>query len=641
MPTSASNEKLFWADRKNRMEKSRLDMLLKNMDREQMYLTHDIDREKRAVVKDLTLVRRTSGVSDQGVPPRDENDTGYQSAPNYRMGLRLSERRLLEWRENEKQMEKFMHHSAWELAKASGKHMRHSEDHKLPKRAQSAKHYNYSTSSVGGYTEVKVLDDDVFMNGQQASESLLNLDPLELEKQIFQQYKDSIHQTRIPSTSDVMKLKATRQVRSDSDLGNEEKKRLRFRPHTASFTSQTKRKTSRGIPKRPATAFSKAQADEKQTITLENETIPKPTKLLVDNFMTMSSPLREQLHEDIPSNDIMDTSEHAHNDNMSECESDIGSSTSNPSPRTISDRMRALMPEVEDKLKGTYINSSITIIYDEGDDPYNKDGDEQQGSERSNGETLIELRNSENLNPNDVDGTDVNENKSVDDTESEEVEQTFSEIIKTNTGPKADPENSQDKLTGHLSSDMVNGRFPKQQRLTGRVLTGIAEDKVLTIDEQELNNTNPTQNTDMLSTTLSSSSRLTSRQRRPSSTSSLSQSDRLSGMYSSMSDIYSIGSDGQRRPSKWRQYVAADTAPVPQKKMVTVTAVVKAALAFSKMARKRALNKLVEEQSTDPVELIRQERLRRLHSRNNILQTITNSWSMKGDTNIAEVKEQV
>ncbi|XP_033739445.1 uncharacterized protein LOC117326818 [Pecten maximus] len=657
MPTSSSNEKLFWADRKNRMEKSRLDILLKNMDKEQMYLTHDIDREKRTVVKDLTLVRRTSGVSDQGVPPRNDKDTGYQSAPNYRMGLRLSERRLLEWRENEKQVEKFMHQSAWELAKVSGKHRRHSspEGNKLPKRAQRAKYSNRSTSSVGGYTEVKVLDDDVFTNSNGNTtttqpDSVVNQNPQELEKQIFQQYKESINKTRIPSTSDVLKLKMTRQVRSDSDLGKEEKKCLRFRPHTA-IPSHTKRTPLRFIPARPATAWSKSQVNEKRTDLVKTNSeshsvLDKPTEMLVNNFMTEPSLKPEQFSEDISSNIAMDTAERAHTDEMSECESEGGSSTfSNPSPRTISDRMRALMPEVEDRLKGTYINSSVTIIYDEDDEPGNNTEENGDNNDQQGTKILSENTESETRESNEGPYTISDLNQSHDDTDSGQVMQTSSDIIKTDIGPKVD--GGQPKLADQLliptdHSDIMGSKYPRSQRKVNRVLTGIAEDKVLTIEEktQELSNVNRNHGDDVLSTTPSSSSRLTSRHRRPSTTSSLSQSDRLSGMYSSMSDIYSIGSDGQRRPSKWRQYVAADTAPVPQKKIVTVTAVVRAALAFSKMARKRALNKLVEEQSTDPVELIRQERLRRLHSRNNILQTISNSWSMNGDNNMSELKDQ-
>ncbi|OWF46879.1 uncharacterized protein LOC110455076 [Mizuhopecten yessoensis] len=677
MPSSSSNEKLFWADRKNRMEKSRLDLILKNMEKEQMYLTHDIDREKRAVVKNFTLVRRTSGVSDQGVPPRNEKDTDYQSAPNYRMGLRLSERRLLEWRENEKQVEKFMHQSAWEMAKVSGKYRRHSspEGIRLPKRAQSAKSYNRSTSSVGGYTEVKVLDDDVFTNGTgfpttltHQSDSVVDLNPKELEKQIFQDYKESIHKTRIPSTSDVLKLKKTRQVRSDSDLGRDEEKRLRFRPHTASVTSHTKRKSLRGFPARPATAWSKIQDNEKKGNLVKNcferDDIEDNTReILVDYFMTKPSADQEHLSDASASTVSEETAGGRQTDEISECGSDFGSSVSNPSPRTISDRMRALMPEVEDKLKETYINSSITIIYGEGDESNNNNEDVSenhvddvlQGTDVSDRETWMELQGSTELetiknNVEDEPDSISNQKPNRFDTEGDQYVTPLNGIMKTDNSSKLDFASSHPKLDDQLPiqadlGDMVDGRYPRSRRKVNRVLTGIAEDKVLTIVDgtsQEGNDANRSHGDDMLSTTSpSSSSRLTSRQRRTSTTSTLTQSDRLSGMYSSMSDIYSIGSDGQRRPSKWRQYVAADTAPVPQKKIVTVTAVVRAALAFSKMARKRALNKLVEEQSTDPVELIRQERLRRLHSRNNILQTITNSWSLNGDNSIPELQEQV
>ncbi|XP_060070917.1 uncharacterized protein LOC132550841 [Ylistrum balloti] len=667
MPASSSNEKLFWADRKNRMEKSRLDLLLKTMEKEQMYVTHDIDREKRAVVKDLTMVRRTSGVSDQGVPPRNENDTDYQSAPNYRTGLRLSERRLLEWRENEKQVEKFMHQSASELAKISGKYRHHSssEGHKLPKRAQSAKGHYRSTSSFGGYTEVKVLDDDVFTNGNghpstlaQQADSVVNVDPEELEKQIFQDYRESIHKIRIPSTSDVLKLKTTRQVRSDSDLGRQEKKSLRFRPHTASVTTHTKRKSLRGASIRPATAYSKTQVNEKRRNLVNanfegGEIVEKPAKTLMNNYLIEPGAKQERLSETSVS---MEQVEYEHIDEMSQSEGD--ESSSNPSPRTISDRMRALMPEVEDKLKGTYISSSVTIIYGEDGVTNNTEKPEENGVDDCQqgtvfNETENEMELDGNIEPDTLENNDSNEiyrNLGQIQDETDGVDK-VNLMTKNDDISQSYPVNGQLKMTDQVpihsdNGDMVDSRYPRSRRKVNRVLTGIAEDKVLTIVDDgtshEVKDANRNHSDDVTSTaTLNSTQRLTSRQRRTSTTSSLSQSDRLSGMYSSMSDIYSIGSDGQRRPSKWRQYVAADTAPVPQKKIVTVTAVVRAALAFSKMARKRALTKLVEEQSTDPVELIRQERLRRLHSRNNILQTITNSWSMNGDNSIPEVKEQV
>jgi 5-keto 4-deoxyuronate isomerase len=105
----------------------------------------------------------------------------------------------------------------------------------------------------------------------------------------------------------------------------------------------------------------------------------------------------------------------------------------------------------------------------------------------------------------------------------------------------------------------------------------------------------------------------------------------ISNMWGSIGDI-SLDSNGQRKPSNWRKYVAADSAPIPEtKRLVTLTNVVKAALAFSKTARKRALNKLIEEQSIDTRQVIQQERLRRLQSRSNILMSLSSQWSLDKD----------
>lgn len=102
----------------------------------------------------------------------------------------------------------------------------------------------------------------------------------------------------------------------------------------------------------------------------------------------------------------------------------------------------------------------------------------------------------------------------------------------------------------------------------------------------------------------------------------------ISNMWGSVGDV-SLDSNGQRKPSNWRKYVAAENAPIPEtKRLVSLTTVVKAAMAFSKTARKRALDKLVEEQSMDTRQIIKEERLRRLQSRSNVLKSLSSQFSV-------------
>lgn len=100
---SKSNERFLRADRRNQIEKGRLERVLKLYEKEKLHKALEIDREKKEFVKSLSSVRRTSGVSDQGVAPTGKSDNDYLSAPVYRMGIRLSERRLMGWRAQEKE----------------------------------------------------------------------------------------------------------------------------------------------------------------------------------------------------------------------------------------------------------------------------------------------------------------------------------------------------------------------------------------------------------------------------------------------------------------------------------------------------------------------------------------------------------
>ena len=89
----------------------------------------------------------------------------------------------------------------------------------------------------------------------------------------------------------------------------------------------------------------------------------------------------------------------------------------------------------------------------------------------------------------------------------------------------------------------------------------------------------------------------------------------------------------ERPSSQWRRRHDLDLEQ-PQGLRPSVSSlgtVIKAAMVFSKAARRRALSSLVEENTVDTREIIRRERLRKLQSRASVLSKIVSQFPVQGE----------
>ncbi|KAK7107861.1 hypothetical protein V1264_015703 [Littorina saxatilis] len=94
------------ADLKNRMERVRLDKQLKLLDKDQARHQYHINRQMRTMVTKWSGVSKTTGHSDQALPPDGPQDNVYEKCKHSKN--KLSEKRLMEWKVRERQLEKFL-----------------------------------------------------------------------------------------------------------------------------------------------------------------------------------------------------------------------------------------------------------------------------------------------------------------------------------------------------------------------------------------------------------------------------------------------------------------------------------------------------------------------------------------------------
>ncbi|XP_071114677.1 uncharacterized protein [Haliotis cracherodii] len=112
MRWTSTGERFIQADRKNRVERARLDLQLKIYERERLRNWGLQEREKKFLYANIESVRRTSGSSNMGVAPAGPKDNSYEKSMHSRSAIRLSEKRLMEWRLCEKQLQRFLKQKA-------------------------------------------------------------------------------------------------------------------------------------------------------------------------------------------------------------------------------------------------------------------------------------------------------------------------------------------------------------------------------------------------------------------------------------------------------------------------------------------------------------------------------------------------
>lgn len=543
---SKSNERFLRADRRNQIEKGRLEKVLKLYEKEKLHKALEIDREKKEFFKSLSTVRRTSGVSDQGVAPTGKSDNDYLSAPVYRMGIRLSERRLMGWRAQEKEEIKRRLRSA-----RSSSHRSSSGEY----RRQESHHDN----EIPDYDENGNVD-DVFSENESVQE--LEFDPNRLTRCIMESYKSLFSQKDFKlDKENVKRIRSAKFCRSISDIEIDGQGRPpKQRPQTAVSFARGTRGLSLPLPKRPSTAVTYGSIKNN----LDNgSTISKSPQSKFNNYLS-SSDIDSEGTDDV---DSMDLSSSQSETNMKH------------SSKQTKDNMMNGMKEDGLSESGSAV---------------------QTHRKHQHRVSISRLNDRSNAEPIPEDGilTTTYKNKTRRASESSIVE-------KPSRCKSA--KNRRNSATVSMQSIHENGEQ-----------TNISNSDINTSDSES-------------DISFPRRPRISTSRQRHSSGSTMTSDSRdflESSVFSSMSDL-SLDSNGQRKPSKWREFVCAEKAQIPPpKNVVSVTTVLRAALAFSKTARKRALTQLVQEQNTDAGEIIRQERLRRLDSKNNILAAISKNFAI-------------
>lgn len=543
---SKSNERFLRADRRNQIEKGRLEKVLKLYEKEKLHKALEIDREKKEFFKSLSTVRRTSGVSDQGVAPTGKSDNDYLSAPVYRMGIRLSERRLMGWRAQEKEEIKRRLRSA-----RSSSHRSSSGEY----RRQESHHDN----EIPDYDENGNVD-DVFSENESVQE--LEFDPNRLTRCIMESYKSLFSQKDFKlDKENVKRIRSAKFCRSISDIEIDGQGRPpKQRPQTAVSFARGTRGLSLPLPKRPSTAVTYGS-----------------TKNNLDNGSTISKSPQSKFNNYLSSSDI-----------DSEGTDDV-------------DSLDLSSSQSETNMKHSSKQTKDNMMNGMKEDGLSESGSAVQTHRKHQHRVSISrLNDRSNAEPIPEDGilTTTYKNKTRRASESSIVE-------KPSRCKSA--KNRRNSATVSMQSIHENGEQ-----------TNISNSDINTSDSES-------------DISFPRRPRISTSRQRHSSGSTMTSDSRdflESSVFSSMSDL-SLDSNGQRKPSKWREFVCAEKAQIPPpKNVVSVTTVLRAALAFSKTARKRALTQLVQEQNTDAGEIIRQERLRRLDSKNNILAAISKNFAI-------------
>lgn len=506
-------------------------------------MNYEIDREKRGIIKSFRTVIKTSGASDLGIPPANDKDTDFEKCPSYMQGLKLSNKRLLEWRECEKKLHNFI--KAHEAERSKDKCKR-----KVKKSEQE-----YTIIPSKRFDDI---EDDVFLDDTTSIAASEKTSPVDLLKEnpdnkdekfdikkweadIIESYK-TVACTHVKPT---VQNGGTSGLRSKSsptisartnDFNSQQSKRVR--PHTAQARIRPPSGRS-SVSRRPASASTgRPDNQSKFLITknstymrtghtfeklLDNRPIDKP--LMVNNYLNSLKPPSTSMNEKEPSIASVGT----------------------------------LCPVVE------------------GDE----DEDAVQDNDNPDGHTsAVNGENVESIN---------------------------------GTSDQTDPQ-AESAVTG------LSLKF--QKRLKKKLLRARSARSGLGSHFKHSNSD--------LSSYIEGSSRRSRHDSESASSMVSMPMSRTGSIVSSHRPSISLGipsdiEDMSRVQEKLASEITAEK-PLSTNKLVSITKVVRAAMTFSRMARKRALTKMQDENSSDAHEIIRQERLRKLLSRQQVLNSIASQW---------------
>ncbi|KAL4232523.1 hypothetical protein ACF0H5_007215 [Mactra antiquata] len=551
MPMQMSTEKFIRAERKNRLETHKLKVTYRHYDKATTRMNYEIDREKRHITKAFKSVIKTSGASDLGIPPKDENDTDFEKCPSYMQGLKLSNKRLQEWRECEKQLDKFITQHEQERAKQKRKKYikKQTNDYDVippPKRSEDDDDDvfidNESVISTDKYSPIDLLKD----NPDDTSEVF---DIKKWENDIIESYKTVVCASPNLNKQDTTKnnLKSFSSPTFSTPYEDIDRHK-RTRPHTAQPRLRPKSANTHS-KQRPASA----------NINTNNNASESKFLITKDSIYIKTGQSFEKLLENRP----VDTPLMVNN---------FVSNTSLKPPTGV----------VE---KEPSIASMSTLC------PV-QEGDEEE--EHDN------YRNDDTASQNHV--TDGHGEIPNDRSETSQLSMKFQRRLRKKLERARSASTSSQSLLNknmfkHSNSDLSS--YVESGRRTRRD-SGSASS--------------------MMSMPMSR-------------TGSIVSSHRPSISLGIPADIEEISRDTNKLLSEIKP-----EKPLSTNKLVSVGKIVRAALTFSRVARKRALLKMQDENSSDSHEIMRQERLRRLQSRQNVLNTITSQWQMDPTTNIEQVE---
>lgn len=553
MPPQMSTEKFIRAERKNRLETHRLRVKNRHYDKETIRTNYEIDREKRSITKSFRNVIKTSGASDLGIPPKNENDKDFVRCPSYMQGLKLSNKRLLEWRECEQQLNKFITQHEMDRAKQKRKNY-------LKKRT-----VDYDIIPPKKFDDI---DDDVFWDNESVSitdkrspidilkdnpdDSSEVFDMKKWESDIIESYKTMVCQNPESLNNDGTKYKLKSKSSPTVTTQPSEfeiDKRKRLRPHTAQ--ARTRPQSGRSsIQHRPSSA----------NVSSESRS---PFLITKDSIYIKTGHCFEKLLD----NRLVDTPVMLNNFiNTSSLKPQSGYVEKEPSITSI------LCPVQED-----------------------------------------------------------NEDDETDDADTIAVTADVSE-------DRADGRNAaSNKIAQKVATQQSALSLKFQHRLRHKLERARSASAVLT---HQTNNRSNSKHSD-LSSYVEGSSRIRRDSGSASSVISMPMS-RTGSFVSSHRPSISLGipadiEDISKEHDKLLSEIKPEK-PLATNKLVSVRTIVRAALAFSRVARKRALLKMQNENSSDGHELVRQERIRKLHSRQNVLNSIACQWETDANTTIEQVE---
>ncbi|KAL3882738.1 hypothetical protein ACJMK2_029049 [Sinanodonta woodiana] len=580
MPMRLTNDKFFRAERKNRCEKIRLDDKIKHFDRETSRINYEIDREKRLLASTFKNVYQTSGVCNLGLPPSNENDNVHEKSQLFRQGLRISNKRLKGWRECEKQLHKFIMHS--ETAMSKGKRLPFKSvlddtDNVPEPITQPSESTLYTVYNRHDSAEDDVFDDESSKSSSQTCLFRMVKSPLEIdneafdvdkwEKEMIENYKALV--TRPVSASNTTVTGNKRPQSSPS---------VRLRYETKDSESDTSRR------QRPHTAHGilnnrdpsrKLSLSPRSSSSQQTRPRVKPFLITKEGVYIKTGGKYEKLPDvDKPLEKLVLVNNYVGAGTNSKLHSNLGLGT--------------VQEDLEEEDESHASNYNVT----------KRDQNDADSNHTLNNVSDMFVNTDKGQEQEEYKGKPIADKFQKEKTELQRRRRRSSQVSLRSASST---------LGKFVTADSAASDVSTRQK------THFTQDKVPSHEDNGPHS--------RMSGSVSS---LYVRSSRAGSVSGMSRQSRVPEfLQADISEIY-------KNQEKLINEITPDKPP-PITKVVTIGTLVKAAMTFSKAARKRALETMVKENNADSHEKIRQEHIRRLQSRASVLSNITSTWKVDNE----------